>query len=61
MTLRLIVDLEQDGPWPKAIPAGVAEDYRKAVERACKHSLDLQHSCVNVASVEFHPVQPIPF
>jgi hypothetical protein len=37
------------------------QEIKRSVQRACEHSLDLIREEVTVASVEFDPVQPIPF
>lgn len=56
-TLRLIVDLDV----PCVTYSLDVDDLRKAVERACAHSLDLISEGVSVQKVIFHPEQPIPF
>ena len=56
--LRLLVTLDL----PKvAWDEPDMQEIRRAVHRACEHSLDLIREGVTVASVEFDPVQPLPF
>jgi len=57
MTLRLIVDLDV----PPVTWCLDHDDLRKAVKRACEHSLDLISEGVTVKACEFAKEQPIPF
>ncbi len=56
--LRLTVTLDLP---PVAWDEPDIQEIKRAVQRACEHSLDLIREEVTVASVEFDPVQPLPF